>query len=156
MSTILSAYRKVQLHSFVYVLLIYRKSPVHRNGSYQNGSSVKVTSVKDSFFLREKGISKNFSIFLNITTLKVSRFLSRESSHKQYESYQIGCFRPSLRPRFPTFHVIFVPFLCCFFLQVVHTTSNSHTKNMSLEPTCKSLPRRGLESSEYYFSNKTT
>ena len=102
METSLSAYRKVQLDSFVYVLSIYRKPPVHRTGSYQNGSSLKVTSVKGLIatrFLpvfREKGISKNFSISLSITTLNVSRFLSRENSHKQYESYQIGCFRPSL------------------------------------------------------------
>ena len=108
---------------------------------------------------REKGISKNFSISLSITTLNVSRFLSRENSHKQYESYQIGCFRLSL----PVISIIprfFFFFFCAFFSAVsfcrLYRLLVIHTENMSLEPTCKSLPRRGLESSANYFSKKTT
>ena len=78
---------------------------------------------------REKGISKNFSISLSITTLNVSRFLSRENSHKQYESYQIGCFRPSLAVIFHHSTSFLRLFLCCFFLQVVQIASNSHRKH---------------------------
>ena len=67
METSLSAYRKVQLDSFVYVLSIYRKPPVDRTGSYQNGSSLKVTSVKgklsDFFLSSGKKESQRISAF---------------------------------------------------------------------------------------------
>ena len=83
---------------------------------------------------REKGISKNFSISLSITTLNVSRFLSRENSHKQ-PVWVISDWMLStkLAGHFPSFHVYFFflrLFLCCFFLQVEQIASNSHRKHV--------------------------
>ena len=128
METSLSAYRKVQLDSFVYVL-----SPNWFLSKRFIAESHICERLATRFLpvFREKGISKNFSISLRITTLNVSRFLSRENSHKQYESYQIGCFRPSLPVIFhhSTFF-FFCLFLCCFFLQVVPIASNSHRKHV--------------------------
>ena len=134
MSTSLSAYRKVQLDSFVYVLSIYRKPPVHRTVSYQNSSAVKVTSVKGQlpdFFLSS---GKEFQHFLE---------------HNYTESYQIGSFRPGLPATFSNIPHLSV--LCLFSLLFLSVgcadASNAHKKHV-LRAYMKSLPRRGLESSE--------
>ena len=136
METSLSAYRKVQLDSFVYVLSKYRKplytelvliKTVHRWKSHLWKVSYQISSC-----LPGKRNLKEFQHFLEHNYTERFTFLIAREFTQAVWVISDWMLSTKLAGHFPSFHVFFFLrlFLCCFFLQVVQIASNSHRKHV--------------------------